>query len=231
MITRIFKLGIDDDFGTYGLRPANRPEFNHSSGITVMHDLLEHFPDDTGDVEGELMALGAMLYVRDGDNWFAHTNSRFGAARSTAAEMVPLSTALDVDGRTHLRPCRQPPIRDKHGTIEGLLDAIYFETNCLLSQEFSSEPDMIEWTRDGADMLGWMRLGYRRAKRRYRRYSERHMEELFRCGAEQVDRFIATMRRAVGDDAIIDVRISADLARSNVVCTPAGGYAWLAAEV
>jgi hypothetical protein len=39
-------------------------------GITVSHDILEHIVDDIGGAEGELMALGALLWIRGESGWF-----------------------------------------------------------------------------------------------------------------------------------------------------------------
>lgn len=41
-----------------------KPEFDVSTPRAIAHDIIEHFSDDNGSVEHELMALGSILYGR-----------------------------------------------------------------------------------------------------------------------------------------------------------------------
>lgn len=48
------------------LTPVNRKPAGVITAITIPHDLLDHFPDDDGSIEHELMPSGALVYICDG---------------------------------------------------------------------------------------------------------------------------------------------------------------------
>ena len=64
MITADFTFCEWEDVGLWGLRMKGHPEFDPSTEYGVAHDILEHFPSGGTGVAGELMALGAMRWVR-----------------------------------------------------------------------------------------------------------------------------------------------------------------------
>ena len=70
MISRKFQYAIHDEYGTPGWKPVNMAMGDPVSGMAVAHDTLEHFPGDPGDAEGELQALGAMLWIRGLGNYW-----------------------------------------------------------------------------------------------------------------------------------------------------------------
>ncbi len=64
IIKRKFEYGLDPEYGNYGIRPLNMPNFNYfSEGMGIAHDLLEHF-DESGSLIDEIMSMGSMIHIR-----------------------------------------------------------------------------------------------------------------------------------------------------------------------
>ena len=175
----------DEPHGILGLQLFGHPWFDASTSFGVAHDILEHFPDDSGRMEDEYMALGAIVFVRGYEEWNA--NQRFGV-------LDPAEVLSD-------EPCNQV---DYHG-IHSVLEAPYRTPN-RTDEDFESfltrfirqaRHDMMDrygslpvWLRHGEQvgyLKDWMRIGYQRAQRRYRSHSMSHMVQVFQCVAEQAE--------------------------------------------
>lgn len=71
-ITKIFEYRSDDRSGYTGWIPKGAPrEFNSGGGMLVAHDVLEHTRDTTSSWEDELMALGALIFIRGETGYFS----------------------------------------------------------------------------------------------------------------------------------------------------------------
>lgn len=151
-----------EEFGVLGLWPIGRYWADPcTSGMTLAHDMLEHFPRDDGTVEGELMALGAALYVRDGDSYFSSKGNRSGYEKNIGGDAYILNTFLKEAGRRLLQPLpNDRPLRDPD--IERQLAGTAAEMRRVLLAEGLDA----EWA-DGPSALNWLRRGYRRAAKRY----------------------------------------------------------------
>lgn len=175
----------NEPYGVPGLQLFGHPWFDASTSFGVAHDILEHFPDDSGRMEDEYMALGAIVFVRGYEEWNASQN--FG--------VLDLAEVLGDD------PCNQV---DYHG-INSILEVPY-RTPDRTDEEFEpfltrfirrARRDMMDrhgslpvWLRHGEQvgyLKDWMRIGYQRAKRRYRSHSMSHMVQVFQCVAEKAE--------------------------------------------
>lgn len=58
-----------ESFEDLGLRLGWRPDFDPAHGLQTAHDLLEHLDEDD-DLDGEVRAFGAMIWVRAQTNWW-----------------------------------------------------------------------------------------------------------------------------------------------------------------
>ena len=70
MITKTFIIEEHEEYQTKGARPIDTPHADPLGGMSVAHDMLEHFHNDQGSVYEELMALGASYYVRGETGFF-----------------------------------------------------------------------------------------------------------------------------------------------------------------
>lgn len=64
-----FEYGINDD-GLIGWKPLWMRNADPTESEFVPHDIMEHFGEEVITLESELMALGAMLYVRAENGFF-----------------------------------------------------------------------------------------------------------------------------------------------------------------
>lgn len=174
-----------EDFGVWGLWPIGRYWADPcTSGMTLAHDMLEHFPRDDGTVEGELMALGAALYVRDGDSYFSMKGNQGGYEKNVASGAYQLNGYLEEQGRRLLQPLpNDRPLRDRD--IEAQLAGTAIEMRrVLLAEGLDSE-----WA-NGPSALNWLRRGYRKAAKRYRSISPFWMMCAFQELERETDRVI-----------------------------------------
>jgi hypothetical protein len=125
------------------------------------------------------MALGASLYVRDGESYY-HAKGQWRAdpADNIASDMT--EQARYLDGRTLRDPGRTRPCAADNFVCRAWTAAVR-----LLRAECDPE-DFPPFLRPGerAKFIGWMRRGYRMAARRYSGVAEWRMCDLF----QQIER-------------------------------------------
>jgi hypothetical protein len=156
---RIFDFDCEknEEYGFLGWAMVGRSWADPYLGRAVAHDVMEHLPDDDGDLSGEWQAFGAMLLIR-GSTGFPEAVARdlvsdhWHLAGQRGYRHCPKTRALGggVDA-----PVQRAAVEAKAGIIEhGLLD--------------DQDPDEVEAVEDFCNnFIGWARIGYRRACRRY----------------------------------------------------------------
>jgi len=80
MMIRRYKKETSDQSGVGWLMIGAPSTYFPIGGMGVAHDLLEHRPTDSGTIEEELQALGAMIYIR-GVGGFFHRERSFAFSR------------------------------------------------------------------------------------------------------------------------------------------------------
>jgi hypothetical protein len=166
-----FEVAMHEDYGELGLRPKWYPTGDPLGGMAAAHDILEHFPNDDGSTEGELMALGASLHVRqDGGATTDGPYSRPFTDRDVEADFPTLwCYNLDREDGRALRTA--PRVQDADAVEraraiarEGLrlVRTKYGETDEDGEERLTFSDDEInQWA-------AWLAYGYVRAQRRYR---------------------------------------------------------------
>lgn len=64
MITRTFEAKMDPELGYLGWMPTWIEDANSGDARLAAHDVLEHYVDTKGGAEGELMAMGCVIWGR-----------------------------------------------------------------------------------------------------------------------------------------------------------------------
>jgi hypothetical protein len=67
----VFSCAEHEDYGIKGWRPDWFPGADPVVGMGVAHDCLEHRASKTGPLNEEMMALGAMMFIRGGGGYFS----------------------------------------------------------------------------------------------------------------------------------------------------------------
>jgi hypothetical protein len=161
----LFDVKEHEEYGMLGLRLRGKPHFDPVTGMGAAHDILEHFPNDEGDMEAEMQALGASLLVRN-DAYFNMRGNKHSAVDNLASDF-PFTFDQHMEGRTMLR---DPGRYHLHGAIADQLA----ELGPAIRKAFADERDgeaLPEWVATGEAerrLLGWINKGYRRAIKRYK---------------------------------------------------------------
>lgn len=150
-----------------GLVPTWFDGANPTTGLGVAHDMLEHFKSDPGPTEGECQALGSFLLIRAEPAHFNRNNSRSPLAGDLLGilyDIVEQSRQMPKSRKT--RPLDefsekllQSGLREAFADIEGMLEEIEDE------EERSETRTRMLSSRE--DIASWIRVGYRKALRRY----------------------------------------------------------------
>jgi hypothetical protein len=165
MLTRTFEYREDND-GNLGFIPVNAPAmFNAGDGRIVAHDMLEHFSNTTCSWEDELLALGAMIYVRGEYGYF--TSNRY----EPEWEVHLASDLLQVMGFvSNNRQLHDVKVRDTNGVGEGIDHAIAIAYSSMLDERMYIEDAYnIEVIKQQLPLIRkWLIKGYNKANVRYR---------------------------------------------------------------
>jgi hypothetical protein len=176
---RYFKFTMQsNDDGFEGLVPnihRNWPNYNPSDGFAVAHDIMEHGTKETGAFDEEMAAHGGYLFVRRFGTFIP--NMLFTTERALAGGM----------GRQYQESTigyiREP--KKAYGlTKQEIKDIEFFATKyrkelCkdwkLEINEYEDEdedegniPCPFDSDEDWDKLVGWMKYGYARAKRRWK---------------------------------------------------------------
>lgn len=174
-IVKTFEYREDPEFGSLGWVPKGAPRaFNSGDGVLVAHDILEHRPNTSASWEDELMALGAMIFVRGEQGYFSRQYVS-GWDRNMSVDLARCFEFLNWQDKK-LKPLRTV-------TIDGIDDDI--DSAIQMARK---EADCKSTAYDRKAMKSWLRFGYRHAKRRYNNNGGRACN-LFTQIAEESNRF------------------------------------------
>ncbi len=197
MFKREFEWGEDEEYGWWGWIPKGFPEFNAGKGMLVAHDVLEHFTDDSGTLEAEIRALGAMVFIRGEGGYFWNKGSIHGPGKNLGADLAKFYDELSDGMHSCYDEFSMPPRTCRLDT-EGdyIIEEALEEAKKLfrLEQEYNRNDNPIdlkepkEWERK---MRGWLRIGYRKAVKRYCKAEPYACSELFRHIEMAVDNIYA----------------------------------------
>jgi hypothetical protein len=204
MIIRRFVREDDREYGVRGFRPLWIENANAFEGYGCAHDVLEHARNEPGPAEGECMAMGACVYVRALPGWWAEQWPN----NVNPPEVHIASTIVDIMREVRYGTQRLPlPVtrRMRDDDVESAFDAILHEGCKIWQGEAVDGGEETPLTSAELDaILAWMRIGYRRASRRYGAIGGNGASYLFTQVAKAID---AELRRA-GEGMELTVRVN-----------------------
>lgn len=217
IITGRFICEEHDGYGTLGLRPLAMPEADPLSGMTVAHDLLEHFPGDDGGVEAEFMALGASYWLRC-ESGYNESRSRVSRdqAENIAADFPELFRHIRDEGFTLTDPGHVEPIEDT-STDDALRRCAQMgvdETEQEETYQGNVDPELTTFCLNASveRITGWLRKGYRRATERFDGHDAFTLSEtVFGTIEKRLDDWLKT-----GDCEGVEIEITIDLENYHV---------------
>lgn len=197
VISKRFIVEEHTEYGGLGLRPLDMPNADPLGGMTVAHDLLEHFPGDDGGVEAEFMALGACYFLRHESGF---VNGQYGGNRDAAdafsGDFMELYRHIAHEGFSLTDPGPEAPIECEY--TETALNGIVRKGLALTREEIadacdddSDELHTFCSTQTGERILGWLRRGYRKATERFENVDAYSLAEVVFKGVEtRIDNYL-----------------------------------------
>lgn len=171
-----FKVALHEEYGTLGFKPLWYPG-DPLSGMAVAHDILEHFPGDTGSREEELEALGVALLLRGDTRYFNRLPGRnYTPEENLSTDMYQVLSYSSVPIRS------VPKVRDPELLIR-----------CRRVLKHAKENDGEDKfsEHDSEMMARWLARGYMRGKNRYRRVDLHTVAyHIFKGIEEEADRLL-----------------------------------------
>lgn len=163
MKTYTFSVKMHEEYGTLGYAPTWYPNGDPLSGMAVAHDILEHFPHDPGDAEGEFQAFGAGLFIRGDTGYFGRNGNMVPAEEHLASEIgMVWGYHTGRDNRTTLRPCG---VMKYHETMDQCR-----KIALLGMGDFVERGEPIPSEKNIELIARWIARGYKRASIRYAKH-------------------------------------------------------------
>lgn len=190
MALYIFEIAEDNEAGYVGLKMKGTEFADPTDGVGAAHDIMEHARNQKGcEVEGELRAIGALIYVR-GYNYFLFkgtwTRSLPEILRYELSNIISYlqqnADALSRDWWKRVRPetPQSKPFRDMDLELNILQIATRMVSNTDIQEYIYEYEDAPHHTRYlQKNIAGLLREGYRQAARRYNNYDRGLMSEVF----------------------------------------------------
>ena len=163
-----FEYREDEEFGGEGWIPSAYPHFNAATGFGLVHDVLEHFPEDDGDLAGEMKAFGSMINVRFLGGWQVRNGySRYTPAENIGSDIGRFLEELSYESKELTKPPRTYKLEEyaeciiQESLIEGKRSYL---ANLSDGDEPMSDTDIEMYLNQ---MAGWVRIGYRQSVKRF----------------------------------------------------------------
>lgn len=158
-----------EDHGFWGLAAKFMEGAEPGVGMTCAHDIVEHFPTVPLDNEGELLALGALLYGRGQGGYFKDLFSSVGT-------MMGGDLLRAWQGRDTWGDVTDPgPTRPLEEHVEEWLQEAVVSCRQEVIWDCEEIPD--SWFEHAK---GWLRKGFRKAAQRYAAHSSYQVSWMFK---------------------------------------------------
>lgn len=144
------------------LKPLNRYPNGTITPLTIPHDLFHHFPNDTGLVEDELRAFGALIYISD--NNFLSLNLRQYDYLNIVEDITNLFTYKHPCNIAHCKKSANITQSEDKKIINDIKDKLLSFDSDYYFNEFG---DVMPSHLQVLNVIRWVCKGYNEAKRRY----------------------------------------------------------------
>jgi len=173
MLIREFRRAENDETGENGWLMKGAPStYIPIGGMGVAHDLLEHRQGDEGTVKDELLAFGAILYVRGLGGYFQRKGSYYSPGENLGGEMAS-DLGIKYEGIERGIPDPGRTLRLEDDVEEWIDQAIKGCRKEIQEHSRGYGDSDTPWSGDQSNEFltrarGWLRRGYRMARRRYK---------------------------------------------------------------
>lgn len=214
-----FKYKEDQDYGGMGWIPTWMKGANTVTGRGAAHDILEHHPTMPLGAECEFHALGALFWGRGETGWFSQY-TMFPVNEVIARDHISILQRVAEGEETLLKPPRTRKLsEDLYGDADEALHEMIRKGIQMSKKEWE---DMTEYKmpipNDAADrILGWMRMGYRYAARRFGSNHQWEMSHLFELISREVDKIEKREELWPDDELVVSTNFKKFTARVDLI--------------
>lgn len=160
-----FLYQIHEEYGSPGWLQKAMPGYDPLGGMAVAHDCLEHFPGGTDAAHDEFQALGASLFIRGESDYYAQKRQGNSNPGSNVGSDIPeVIRHIIHEGTAFNDPPRTRPLEDH---VEEWINTALKEARTECGYQFENADDVREVKSILAKARSWLRVGYRRAEKRY----------------------------------------------------------------
>ena len=181
MIYYEFESSLDEERGFLGWKLKGNPSMDPVEGFGVAHDIMEHSPEDRGDVHEEFKAFGAMARTRG--LYYNNRSLLYLWAGSLSAEVYPYYVK---NGQYVLPPPKGVTNTAASAYIEE--DAEEAVEQATLHLEEWHDPDLVKEML--THFVYWARVGYAEAKERYKDAPQATLIALFKEIEAEADSYL-----------------------------------------
>lgn len=177
------------DYGD-GFLLATAPDgFTPGRGLTIAHDVLEHFPKDSGQVHEEAMAFGAIMWIRGMNGFFTRNSPGYNMSSDIADQYlrykgvcIPFTKRVNLtrDIDEEVPRWLEEGINLAWAEIEGQLDLDSENGDEYAEQE----EEYNEWSEE---WMKWALYGFKRVQRRYKDIDSWNLCQVFQDIMKAVD--------------------------------------------
>lgn len=188
------------EYGGLGFRLLSQPGFDPLGASAVAHDLIEHFPNGDESIADEFMALGACLAIR-GEGGFFHIQ----AGEAISGDLAELIQKAECGMEVKPAPKTKPLNGDYERMEQQITVAVRQAKKELENErEIKLRP---EWE---TAMRSWIRIGFRKALKRFPGLLMNCVQEVFRKIESQAEKCLKN-----AEEGMI-LRVSYNIKRCNV---------------
>lgn len=201
-ITKTFVCEEHQDYGILGWREIDKDHFEPLAGIAVAHDCLEHFPDDGPAIEHEIQAFGAMLHVRGSQCTNGCSTTSWW--ESVQRDLLTVFQLYQFQGVTFHPPPFTYKISNEEGEYQIAKLLVSFPSFLENELSISDEEDKQLIHTFVSYLRGWLRIGYRRAIKRWRKETE-YIQPLFADLERRADQ--ALKHAEIGERFVVSINV------------------------
>lgn len=162
---------IDTDASESGWKLRDMPKFDPAPAyklFLMVHDILEHHPDDGPELKYEMMAFGASYFIRVFGGWERFQDNFSGRGYTTQFNDI---TYFLNENKWEIEHCDEPYHPD---LVHGMVTCQnYFKERFDGIADYQKNMDAMKMS------FRWISMGYRRAKARWKNHSSKEVCALF----------------------------------------------------
>jgi hypothetical protein len=178
-----------EEYGSLGWALKCKPHFEPLGGMTVAHDVMEHFPRDNGTLAAEWQAFGAMMRIRHEGNWWSNQgNTKYQEFGDQA--YVDLFDHYRKVVYGELSVDEAPRTMKLEDDLEEQIQKMVANFRREIDREVDPDDQSCDVDFFCKNLVGWIRIGYRKACKRYSEVPAWKLSEMFSTIADKADKLL-----------------------------------------